>query len=62
MKSFEFVTPTSLDEAFEVMARHAPHLKPLAGGTDLLVDLKHTQNGPKVIMDLGHVPELRGIV
>lgn len=61
MKSFEFLTPRSLDEALEFMTRHVPHLKPLAGGTDLLVDLKHTQNGPRVVMDLRHVPELRGI-
>jgi hypothetical protein len=33
----------------------------LAGGTDLLVDRKHTPNGPQVVMDIGNIPELWGI-
>lgn len=37
------------------------HVRPLAGGTDLLVDLKHTLNGPQVLVDIGRVPELKGI-
>ncbi|MDH5616091.1 MAG: xanthine dehydrogenase family protein subunit M [Acidimicrobiia bacterium] len=61
MRSFEYIAPSSLDEALEAMTRHAPHLKPLAGGTDLLVDLKHTLNGPHVVMDIGKITEMRGI-
>ncbi len=61
MRSFEYITPASLDAALEVSTRNAPHVKLLAGGTDLLVELKHTANGPKVLVDLGRVPELKGI-
>ena len=53
MRPFEYISPGSLDEALEAMVEHAPHLKPLAGGTDLLVDLKHTSDGPNVVMDIG---------
>ncbi len=61
MRSFEYVVPGSLDEALETMKEHAPHLKPLAGGTDLLVELKNNLNGPQVVMDLSGLPELRGV-
>jgi len=61
VRSFEYITPGSLDEALEAVARHAPNAKLLAGGTDLLVELKHTPNGPQFVVDLGRVPGLRGI-
>lgn len=61
MKTFEYIAPESLDDALEAMERHGSDLKPLAGGTDLLVDLKHTLNGPRIVMDISGVPELRGI-
>lgn len=61
MRSFEYITPASLEAALEASARNAPHVKLLAGGTDLLVELKHAANGPKFVIDLGRVPELKGI-
>lgn len=61
MRSFEYIAPGSLDEALDAMTQHAPRLKPLAGGTDMLVDLKHTPDGPEVVMDIRNIPELRGI-
>lgn len=61
MRSFEYSAPGSLREALEVMEQHAPDFKLLAGGTDLLVDLKHSLNGPTLVMDLGGVAELKGI-
>lgn len=61
MRSFEYIAPDSLGDALEAMAEHAPHVRALAGGTDLLVDLKHTLNGPQVLVDVGRVPELKGI-
>lgn len=60
MRSFEYIAPGSLGEALDAMTQHA-QLKPLAGGTDMLVDLKHTPDGPQVVMDIRKVPELRGI-
>ncbi len=61
MRSFEYLAPSSLNELLEVMGDRAPNFKLLAGGTDLLVDLKHGPSGPKLVMDLGAVPELKGI-
>jgi carbon-monoxide dehydrogenase medium subunit len=61
VRSFEYITPASLEAALEASARNAPHVKLLAGGTDLLVELKHAANGPEFVIDLGRVPELKGI-
>ena len=61
MKSFEYSAPHSLSEVLEAMAQHQPSLKLLAGGTDLLVDLKHGPNGPEFVVDLAGVSELKGI-
>ena len=43
------------------MAEHGADAQPLAGGTDLLVDLKHHADTPKVLVDVGNVAELQGI-
>lgn len=61
MKTFEYLAPSTLDEALDALSKHAPDCKLLAGGTDLLVDLKHTLEGPSVVIGLNDVGELRAI-
>ena len=61
MKKFDYIAPGTLDEAVGALAEHSAHCKLLAGGTDLLVDLKHTLEGPQVVIGLDNVDELRGI-
>lgn len=51
------ISPRSLDEALEAKANRS-HSVPIAGGTDLLVDLNFGRLRPEAILDLGHVPEL----
>lgn len=52
------VSPTSLDDALALKAEHRDAV-PLAGGTDLLVDLNFGRRRPQTIIDLTRVPELR---
>lgn len=54
----EVVRPVSLDEALEVKARH-PHAVPVAGGTDLMVDLARGRARPDLMLDLSRVAQLR---
>jgi CO/xanthine dehydrogenase FAD-binding subunit len=54
----EILRPTSLDEALQMKAA-APHARPIAGGTDLMVELNFDRTRPEAILDLGHVAELR---
>ena len=50
--------PDSLSEALELRAAH-PDARPMAGGTDLMVDLNFDRARPPAILDLTRVPELR---
>lgn len=54
-----FFRPTSLREAVETKAAH-PEVTPLAGGTDVLVELNFDRRAPGPMLDLTAVPELAG--
>jgi carbon-monoxide dehydrogenase medium subunit len=53
---------TTLDEAVAVLARYAPESRALAGGTDLLVDLKTGRVRVRHLVALQRIAALRGIV
>jgi CO/xanthine dehydrogenase FAD-binding subunit len=55
----EILSPGSLEEALRLKAA-TPSAVPLAGGTDLLVELNFDRRRPETVINLGEVPELRG--
>jgi len=56
------VRPRSLDEALEVMSQHRGERRPIAGGTDLLVEMRDASEAARgTLFDLTGVPELVGI-
>ncbi len=57
-KGLEFLQPTSLTEALELKAAH-PGAVPLAGGTDLMVDLNFDRLRPEAMLDLTRIDELK---
>jgi CO/xanthine dehydrogenase FAD-binding subunit len=61
MPSLNFTAPTTVDEAISVLARAPGLAKPLAGGTDLLVQLRSGRTRPELIVDTKRIPELIGI-
>jgi CO/xanthine dehydrogenase FAD-binding subunit len=50
--------PRVLDEALELKAEH-PEALPIAGGTDLMVELNFDRHRPDAIMDISRLPELK---
>jgi CO/xanthine dehydrogenase FAD-binding subunit len=54
----DFLQPTSWQEALAVRAER-PDALPIAGGTDVMVDLNFDRRRPGALLDLGRVPELR---
>ncbi|WP_295657637.1 xanthine dehydrogenase family protein subunit M [uncultured Nocardioides sp.] len=58
---FEYVAPTTLDEALAALAEHGDEAKVIAGGQSLLPVLRMRLNAPEVVVDLGGIPALRGI-
>lgn len=61
MRAFDFAAPKTVDQAVALLAEHSPNAKPLAGGTDLLVEIKHDAPVPQVLVDVSQVEELRNI-
>lgn len=61
MRRFELILPESLDDCVKALARHGSEAKLLAGGTDLLPQMKNALLKPAVVIDLSGVPRLRSI-
>ena len=61
MKAFEFVAARNAQHAVALLAEHGPSARLIAGGTDLLADLKFTTEIPRVVVDISRVPDLKGI-
>jgi CO/xanthine dehydrogenase FAD-binding subunit len=53
----EFLQPRSLPEALAIKAER-PEAVPIAGGTDVMVELNFDRRRPEVVLDLTRVPEL----
>jgi CO/xanthine dehydrogenase FAD-binding subunit len=54
----DFLQPTSWTDALAVRAER-PDAVPIAGGTDVMVDINFDRRRPGALIDLGRVPELR---
>ena len=54
----DFLQPTTWGEALQARAER-PDALPIAGGTDVMVELNFDRRRPGALLDLGRVPELR---
>jgi len=61
MSALTYKSPGSLDEAVNMLVAASGDAKLLAGGTDLLVQLRMGMIHPKMIIDIKKIPELTGI-
>ena len=61
MKQIRFAAPTSIDEAVGLLAEANGSARVLAGGTDLLVQLRSGMIRPELIVDIKQIPELRAV-
>ena len=61
MRRFELILPGSVDECVKALAQSGPETKLLAGGTDLLPQLKNGLLKPARVIDLSGVARLRAI-
>jgi len=58
---FEFRTPRTLDEATRILEGEGPKAMPLAGGTDLLPNMKRRQQVPRTLMSLRYIKDLHHV-
>lgn len=55
LPAFQFHAPTSLEEAVGLLAQHAGKVKVIAGGTDLVPNMKHRLFTPEHVVGLGNI-------
>jgi 4-hydroxybenzoyl-CoA reductase subunit beta len=58
---FEYRAPRTVAEAAKILAGEGPAAMALAGGTDLLPNMKRRHQAPKVLVSLRGIPELKAL-
>jgi carbon-monoxide dehydrogenase medium subunit len=58
---FDYVAPTTLEEALAALAEGGDDAKVIAGGQSLLPVLRMRLNAPELIIDIGRIESLRGV-
>jgi aerobic carbon-monoxide dehydrogenase medium subunit len=58
---FEYVAPTTIEEALSALADGGEDAKVMAGGQSLLPVMRMRLNAPSVVVDLGRIDSLRGV-
>jgi aerobic carbon-monoxide dehydrogenase medium subunit len=59
--AFDYLAPSSVEEALAALAEAGDDAKVLAGGQSLLPILRMRLNAPETVVDLGRIEALRGI-
>ncbi|MDP2726601.1 MAG: xanthine dehydrogenase family protein subunit M [Dehalococcoidia bacterium] len=55
---FEVLEPGSIEEAVSLLTSYGEEARPIAGGTDLLVQIRYQKARPRYLVDLGSIPGL----
>lgn len=58
---FEYRAPRTVAEAAKILAGEGPAAMAVAGGTDLLPNMKRRHQAPKVLVSLRGIPELKAL-
>ena len=58
MKWIDYASPSSLSEAVDLLAQHGDRARILAGGTDIIVQLRTGRRTPDLLIDAKTIPEL----
>ena len=61
LRNFEFFEPTTIKEASSLLTKYNGKAKLLAGGTDLIIEMKARTATPEYVISLEKIPGLAGI-
>ncbi len=61
LPKFEYFTPSTLNETLKLLEQYQKSVKLLAGGTDLIIELRQRLREPKVIIDVKKIADLRNL-
>lgn len=56
--SLKYLEPTTITEAISLLSEYGAKAKALAGGTDLVVQMRQKLVKPQYVVSLGHIPDL----
>ncbi|MDM8550333.1 xanthine dehydrogenase family protein subunit M [Desulfobacterales bacterium HSG2] len=59
LPKFDFYEPTTIEEACQIMAEFRTKAKLIAGGTDLMVNMKHRLISPEHLISISRLDELK---
>lgn len=60
-RAFSYARPSTVEEALEAFARAGDEASYIAGGQSLVPALALRLQAPQLLIDIGHIPSLRGI-
>ena len=58
MDAFDYAAPQDLQEALSLLTKANGNARPLAGGTDLIAQMKEKRRSPGLIINVKKIPEL----
>jgi len=61
MRRIDTLSPGTLQEALEILAREGEGVKVIAGGTDLVVQVLERRKSPRLLLNLSRIGDLREI-
>ena len=61
MKDFEYSAPNDLQTATALLAKHGERARVLAGGTDIIVQLREGLRSADFVVDIKNIPELMAL-
>lgn len=61
MRDFDYVAPATLDGAIAALEKHGERARILAGGTDIIVELREGRRDVDVVVDIKRIHDLTGI-
>jgi carbon-monoxide dehydrogenase medium subunit len=61
VKTFDYRTAESIDDALAALAEHGDDVEFIAGGTSLILMMQQGLVQPSIVVGLGNIKELRGI-
>ena len=61
MKDIEYAAPRSLREAAAILSESGDRARPLAGGTDIIVQVREARRGLDLLVDIKKIPELNAL-
>lgn len=61
LHEFSYLAPRERNDLLHLLKKHAGQARLLAGGTDLLCEIRLGTDKPAFLLDVKHIPELQGI-